>query len=340
MKKRKRLSLISAMAALLLALCAPSVALGVTRDSVAMYRLYNPYTGEHFYTANNDESFDLEVAGWTLEGIGWFAPRDGADVYRLYNPYVPGGDHHYTTHPEERDMLVGAGWIYEGVGWRTASSGGAVALYRLYNPNAATGTHHYTPNVTEMNRLVKLGWSYEGIGWYGVPENEAAVDYLTYYVEERNERGWGATPADAREDLKRINKLGLYNDFGFSEQNIEYAFAHARIDWNEQAVKDVRDFCFIGMPGGEHWSRRELQDHLARSGFTEEQAAYGIDHGVRSSFEIAAARRVDVLLNPSYTANPPRSRDEAVHLLLSFGFERDEAEYGADHEPSGAQRTW
>lgn len=335
----KRFSLFFGIA-MLAVLSIPSVALGVTRDSMAMYRLYNPNTGEHFYTASNDESFDLELAGWTLEGVGWFAPSEGPEVYRLYNPNAPGGDHHYTTSPEECDVLVRAGWVYEGVGWRTASAEGAVSLHRLYNPNAATGTHHYTPDAAERDRLVSLGWRYEGIGWYGVSENEAAVDYLTYYVEELNERGWGATPAEAREDLELINKLILYNGFGFSSSSIEYAFENAQIDWGEQAVKDVRDFCFIGMPGGEHWSRRELQDHLLRGGFTEEQAAYGIKHGVRSSFSTAAARRADVLLNPSYTANPPKTRDETVERLLGFGFELSEAEYGADHKPDGSPRAW
>lgn len=127
-----------------------------------MYRLYNPNTGEHFYTATEEERDDLSRVGWTYEGIGWIAPTTGAPVYRLYNPNAPGGDHHYTGSKEERDNLVSVGWRYEGIGWY---SGGPVKIYRQYNPNASSGTHNYTASLEENDMLVSLGWRYEGIGW-------------------------------------------------------------------------------------------------------------------------------------------------------------------------------
>lgn len=127
-----------------------------------MYRLYNPNTGEHFYTATEEERDDLSRVGWTYEGIGWIAPTTGDPVYRLYNPNAPGGDHHYTGSKEERDNLVSVGWRYEGIGWY---SGGPVKIYRQYNPNASSGTHNYTASLEENDMLVSLGWRYEGIGW-------------------------------------------------------------------------------------------------------------------------------------------------------------------------------
>lgn len=133
--------------------------------SVAMYRYYNPYTGEHFYTDDQKECDALEAAGWVSEGIGWYAPEEGEPVYRLYNPYVSGGDHHYTTRTEERDELVAQGWLYEGIGWY---SGGDTPLYRQYNPYASSGTHNYTASEAENDALVKMGWKEEGIGWYGI----------------------------------------------------------------------------------------------------------------------------------------------------------------------------
>ncbi|MDO4622725.1 MAG: phage tail tip lysozyme [Eubacteriales bacterium] len=127
-----------------------------------MYRLYNPNSGEHFYTADASERDYLSSVGWKYEGVAWKAPSAGVPVYRLYNPNA--GDHHYTTNAGERDSLKKAGWNYEGICWY---SGGNTSLYRLYNPNAVTGTHHYTINENERKHLMTVGWSYEGVSWYG-----------------------------------------------------------------------------------------------------------------------------------------------------------------------------
>lgn len=127
-----------------------------------MYRMYNPNSGEHFYTASVVERNSLYIAGWDYEGIGWVAPDSGDDVYRLYNPNA--GDHHYTPSVAERDMLVSVGWKDEGVGWKT---GGSVPLYRQYNPNARAGSHNFTTSIGENDALVAAGWKAEGIGWYG-----------------------------------------------------------------------------------------------------------------------------------------------------------------------------
>ena len=138
---------------------------GFKSPSVTMYRLYNRYTGEHFYTSDVSERDRLVSVGWSYEGVGWVAPVSGDPVYRLYNGHVRGGDHHYTTSASERDSLVRAGWSYEGVGWR---SGGSVPVYRQYNPYARTGTHNYTADGSENDRLVSVGWRAEGVGWYAV----------------------------------------------------------------------------------------------------------------------------------------------------------------------------
>ncbi|MDT2758892.1 C39 family peptidase [Enterococcus xiangfangensis] len=132
---------------------------------VAMSRLYNPNSGEHFYTANTNERDNLKRVGWRYEGIGWNAPTNGNPVYRLYNPNV--GDHHYTLNANERDNLKRAGWRYEGIAWYSPAKG--TPLYRLYNPNAKTGTHHYTLDTNERDNLKRSGWRYEGIAWNAEP---------------------------------------------------------------------------------------------------------------------------------------------------------------------------
>ena len=135
----------------------------------AMYRLYNPNSGEHFYTGNVKERNALVTYGWKYEGIGWKAPKTSSSpVYRLYNK--AGGEHHYTLNKKERDALVKLGWKSEDIGWYSDDSK-TVPVYREYNPNAFANNHNYTPNIKEHNALIsKYGWKDEGIAWYGLNE--------------------------------------------------------------------------------------------------------------------------------------------------------------------------
>lgn len=131
-----------------------------------VYRLYNPNSGEHFYTTKMHEKVNCVKAGWRDEGIGWKAPLVGIQVYRVYNPNA--GDHHYTLNTHEVGHLKSLGWWDEGVDFLSSYvEGYRVPLYRLYNPNAkAAGAHHYTPHTAERDHLIKVGWRYEGIGFY------------------------------------------------------------------------------------------------------------------------------------------------------------------------------
>lgn len=134
--------------------------------TVTMYRAYNPYSGEHFYTSNRSEFNHIVSLGWRNEGTGWIAPaKSSTPVYRLYNKY--GGEHHYTTNTAERNNLIKAGWKNEGIGWYSDDQK-RTPLYREYNPFAYANNHNYTTSISENNYLVSLGWKYEGIGWYGV----------------------------------------------------------------------------------------------------------------------------------------------------------------------------
>lgn len=134
--------------------------------SNTMYRLYNPNSHEHFYTADTNERDVLHSRGWNYEGIAWNAPSaSNTPVYRLYFP--GSGDHHYTTSLNERNTLISSfGWKDEGIGWYSVEQSGT-PLYRLNNPNLRVGAHHYTADANEVKVLVGLGWQYEGIGWYG-----------------------------------------------------------------------------------------------------------------------------------------------------------------------------
>lgn len=137
---------------------------------VALYRLYNSLSGEHFYTLSQEERNSLlKDQVWKDEGIGWITPSISAiPVYRLVNPNT--GDHHYTLDLNEYTTLPTYGWKAEGLTFYSAENTQekAVPLYRLYNPNATeVGMHHYTPSQNERDTLVQLGWKDEGIAWYG-----------------------------------------------------------------------------------------------------------------------------------------------------------------------------
>ena len=148
-----------------------------TTTVVEMNRLYNQWSGEHFYTADKTEKASLVAGGWTDEGIGWYAPsKSNTPVYRLYNPYS--SDHHYTVDAEEYNNLGKIGWNQEGVGWYS-DDGKSVPLYRQFNPYETIGTHNYTTSKEENDSLVKGGWKAEGEAWYGLA-SEVDADDVTH----------------------------------------------------------------------------------------------------------------------------------------------------------------
>ncbi|MEE8758946.1 MAG: GH25 family lysozyme [Bifidobacterium sp.] len=130
-----------------------------SQQGITVYRVYNPNTGEHFFTTNQYEYTSLAAVGWSPEGVAWIAPSSGQPVYRLYSSSQ--GFHLYTVNGNEYTMLTQYGWKQEGICW---FSGGAVPIYRVYNPNS--GQHLFTVNANERNNLVQLGWHDEGVGWY------------------------------------------------------------------------------------------------------------------------------------------------------------------------------
>ena len=123
-----------------------------------MYRLYNPNSGEHFYTASNYEARSLVSAGWRYEGVGWMAPaRSSTPVYRLYNPNA--GDHHYTTSAYERDHLKSVGWRDEGIGWYGSGSAGDDPAHGLLTRTPIVGDS--TASASTMAAYFKaMGRSY------------------------------------------------------------------------------------------------------------------------------------------------------------------------------------
>lgn len=143
-------------------------------DFEILFRLYNPNTGEHFYTSNDDDIDTSERslcirAGWRPEDIAWTAATKNnstTPVYRLYNPNN-GGDHHYTQDKQEYESRIKDGWRGEGIAFYSDDKKG-IPIYREYNPNAISGIHNWTTSLEEHNYLVSIGWKDEGIAFYAI----------------------------------------------------------------------------------------------------------------------------------------------------------------------------
>ena len=134
------------------------------RNVMHMFRMYDPNSGEHFYTGSETERDYLVTVGWNYEGVGFtFSQTTGWPVYRLYDPVY--GEHLYTMDPAERDVLIAQGWNLEGIAFNSAYNT-EVPQYRLYNPNAKRGAYHFTASEAERDYLISLGWEYQGIGFY------------------------------------------------------------------------------------------------------------------------------------------------------------------------------
>ena len=87
MKRKQFLTVMlsAVMAFTMTAVAMPAIfADAASTGKVPMFRLYNPNSGEHFYTKSSSERDDLKRAGWNDEGEGWTAPESSnTPVYRL-----------------------------------------------------------------------------------------------------------------------------------------------------------------------------------------------------------------------------------------------------------------
>ena len=146
--------------------CGATRTVDMTRPMVDMFRMYDPNSGEHFYTGSVIERQNLIDAGWNYEGVGFTFPLTTGDpVHRLYEPVT--GEHLYTMDVNEMNALLAAGWNYEGIAFNSGFEN-EVPQYRLHNPNATRGAYHFTASQEEKDVLIAAGWEYQGIGWYSL----------------------------------------------------------------------------------------------------------------------------------------------------------------------------
>jgi hypothetical protein len=129
---------------------------GVLPQNYAVWRLYNPNSNGHFFTASAIEATQYMGAGWKNDGIVLRNDPTGTPVYRLWN----GKYHFYTADASERDLYIRAGWKNDGEVFKSATSGAPV--YRLWSGRS----HIMTADLIEVDRYVNAGWKNDGIVFY------------------------------------------------------------------------------------------------------------------------------------------------------------------------------
>lgn len=224
---------------------------------VYMYRLYNPNSGEHFYSSSKSERNSLVSAGWEYEGIGWVAPTSGTPVYRLYNPCA--GDHVYTADSGERDTLKNAGWKYEGICWYSDTDQ-TCPVYRQYNPNASSGSHNFTTSDDEKSSLIDAGWTDEGVAWYAEAtassvDSSSVDDDVPQTSSDDSDSGTTATGAD----LSNVGNVGNLTipSIGTDVALYNNASAQSIVDRQNSAA-------YL-----EGWAEPIIADHRYQSNFRE-----------------------------------------------------------------------
>lgn len=124
-----------------------------------VHRMYNPNSGEHFFTIDDGERDNLKAHGWVHEGTAWRCPEAQDAVYRMRNPN--NGLHHFTANFNEAENLESLGWVCEGIPFFAKREGQPV--HRMYNPY--NGLHHLTVSDAERDNLANVGWKHEGVAW-------------------------------------------------------------------------------------------------------------------------------------------------------------------------------
>lgn len=125
-------------------------------------RIYNPNTGEHFFTADSTEADALAELGWDVEGDAWNNNSGVRMIYRLMNPYS--GFHMFTISHGEACHMVDGGWKYEGVAGFASAVKNESPVYRVFNQGA--DQHLFTRDANEAASLIKDGWVDEGVAFY------------------------------------------------------------------------------------------------------------------------------------------------------------------------------
>ncbi|KFI47931.1 InlB B-repeat-containing protein [Bifidobacterium biavatii] len=167
----------------LIKLLADAQAKLVETGNVALYRVYNPNNGDHYFTTNRKEATRLVQLGWKAEGAPYKVAKarsnsvytgtdeKGNPIYTkvsanfgtaVWSVYNPNTGEHLLTFESEANGLAKAGWTKEDIKFYTSQNGNAPVV-RVYNPNTNGPAHLYT-KASEARGLAKLGWKIDNSG--------------------------------------------------------------------------------------------------------------------------------------------------------------------------------
>ncbi len=264
-----------------------------------LYRLYNPNSGEHFYTPILKEKEDLVSLGWKAEGTAWneMVVDQSVPVYRLYNPND--GDHHYTTNSKERQALIKMGWINENIAWY-ADPTQSIPVYRVYNQNAFSGAHHYTTNQEEYTTLVERGWVAEGIGFY--------APFFYSFCEEEIEGQKGIVVYDEN-DKKLLGSQKIGNDWYYFDLETGFMLQNSFFK-----APDAKDYRVYGPEGkaldGKVLVEGEIKGFSSKDGYLLRNCNYAFLDGSAYRFDAQG----NVFLDSFETKNARFVPDASGHL--------------------------
>ncbi len=243
-------------------------------EYIPVYRVYDWFSGEHFYTINYTE-VELMTgnrdAAWELEGFGWMAPTwSESPVYRLCNPN--NNDHHYTTSAAERDMLVANGWRYEDISWYSATDN-VLPIYRQYNSNCTgAGSHNYTRDINEAQHLIGLGWRDENTAWYGANVDFPDVEREGFYYTSD-------TPAGSNPDWESMGAFEIRDDQLYISS--DFSLGDYRFAYKDRVFTLSEDWCAYSS-GGSGGAKKVDRSYINECLFENGQRRYtGLGVGIR-----------------------------------------------------------
>ncbi len=140
-----------------------------------VYRLYDPVSNLHVFSANSKE-IDLLTGqgghGFLNEGVAYTPGADAPQgLYRFYQEST--GRHLYSANDYERDLLMAdlsSSYLYEGVAFNVFANDSppdtGTAVMRFYD--SLSGSHYYSANAEEQSIWTDAQptWINEGVAWF------------------------------------------------------------------------------------------------------------------------------------------------------------------------------
>lgn len=144
-------------------------------ESQPVHSIYNPNTGEHLLSMDQNEVHDLRKMGWRNEGIIFGnSVKNGVPVYRFYQKST--GLHRYTSKAQEIAELKASGWQQDNTIFYASSLNGQ-EVYQIQHPTNKRIA--LTPDPVERATLLQLGWIDLGVAFKVVP-------YADLVVQQKN----------------------------------------------------------------------------------------------------------------------------------------------------------